>query len=58
MNIEIDFGNDGYKITARAFKDGNQWCVLSGENLQEGVAGFGDVLWIAIRNFKSEIRNT
>lgn len=22
--------------------DGNQWCALFGENLQEGVAGFGD----------------
>lgn len=23
-------------------KDGNQWCALLGDNLQEGVAGFGD----------------
>jgi len=23
-------------------KDGNQWCVLYGENLHDGVAGFGD----------------
>ena len=22
--------------------DGNQWCALFGENLQDGVAGFGD----------------
>jgi hypothetical protein len=22
--------------------DGNQWCILYGENLQDGVAGFGD----------------
>lgn len=22
--------------------DGNKWCALFGENLQEGVAGFGD----------------
>lgn len=22
--------------------DGNKWCALYGENLQEGVAGFGD----------------
>ena len=26
----------------RVFPDGNQWCALYGENLQEGVAGFGD----------------
>lgn len=24
------------------FPDGNKWCALYGENLQEGVAGFGD----------------
>jgi hypothetical protein len=24
------------------FIDGNQWCALYGENLQDGVAGFGD----------------
>jgi hypothetical protein len=23
-------------------KDGNKWCALYGENLQDGVAGFGD----------------
>jgi hypothetical protein len=23
-------------------RDGNQWCALFGENLMEGVAGFGD----------------
>ena len=23
-------------------KDGNMWCALFGENLQEGVAGFGE----------------
>jgi len=26
----------------RLFPDGNQWCALYGENLQEGVTGFGD----------------
>ena len=25
----------------KLFRDGNQWCALLGENLQEGVAGFG-----------------
>lgn len=25
----------------RMFIDGNQWCALYGENLQDGVAGFG-----------------
>ena len=26
----------------RLFKDGNMWCALFGENLAEGVAGFGE----------------
>jgi hypothetical protein len=26
----------------RLFVDGNQWCALYGDNLQDGVAGFGD----------------
>ena len=26
----------------KLFIDGNQWCALFGENLQDGVAGFGD----------------
>lgn len=26
----------------RLYIDGNQWCALYGENLQDGVAGFGD----------------
>jgi len=26
----------------KLFRDGDQWCALLGENLQEGVCGFGD----------------
>jgi hypothetical protein len=26
----------------RIYIDGNQWCALYGDNLQDGVAGFGD----------------
>lgn len=31
--------------------DGNQWCVLFGENLQDGVAGFGDTPYLAVLAF-------
>ena len=34
--------------------DGNQWCVLYGENLQDGVAGFGDSPEKAMRAFDCE----
>ena len=26
----------------RIFKDGDQWCALHGENIQEGIAGYGN----------------
>lgn len=29
-------------LSPRIFPDGDQWCALLGENLQEGVAGFGN----------------
>lgn len=29
-------------LRPRIFRDGNQWCVLYGENLHDGVCGFGD----------------
>jgi len=32
-------------------KDGNQWCALFGDNLEVGVAGFGDTPEKAMRNF-------
>lgn len=31
--------------------DGNQWCALYGDNLQDGVAGFGDSPDQAMREF-------
>lgn len=32
------------------FRDGNQWCVLLGEDLQVGIAGFGDSPALAIQD--------
>lgn len=34
-------------------KDGDQWCVLYGDNLQEGIAGFGGTPYQAILNFNT-----
>lgn len=31
--------------------DGNQWCALYGENLQEGISGFGNTPLEALDNF-------
>jgi hypothetical protein len=35
----------------KLFVDGTQWCALYGDNLQDGVAGFGDTPDKAMRNF-------
>ena len=31
-----------YIYKPRLFRDGNQWCALLGEDIQEGVVGFGE----------------
>lgn len=35
----------------KLYIDGNQWCALYGENLQDGIAGFGDTPAKAVMNF-------
>jgi len=49
--IEANIGID-YKLFSMLkpllIKDGNQWCCLYGENLQVGIAGFGDTPYKAI----------
>lgn len=35
----------------RLMADGDRWCALYGDNLQEGVAGFGDTPWAAMQAF-------
>jgi hypothetical protein len=31
--------------------DGNKWCVLYGDNIQDGVAGFGESPYAAVLDF-------
>lgn len=35
----------------KIFRDGDQWCCLYGDNLEEGVAGFGDSPSLAANAF-------
>ena len=44
-------------LRPKMFPDGNQWCALYGENLQEGVAGFGDTPAKAATQFDVEWLN-
>lgn len=44
-----------YQSSLKISRDGNQYCVLMGDNLQEGVAGFGKTLLKALHNFDCNI---
>ena len=37
-------------LEAELYKDGNRWCCLIGEDIQDGMAGFGDSPADAIQN--------
>lgn len=36
----------------RIFKDGDQWCALYGENIQEGICGFGSTPDKALNDYE------
>ena len=44
-----------HALGLKPFKDGNQWCFLFGDNLQEGIAGFGNTVEDAAIDFYSNI---
>lgn len=44
-------------LKPRLFMDGNKWCCLYGDNIQEGVVGFGDTPHLAILDFNKAIYN-
>lgn len=37
----------------KVFQEGNQWCALYGDNIQDGVCGFGDTPAGAINDFNN-----
>ena len=41
-------------LTPRLFLDGDQWCCLYGENIQDGLAGFGKTPIEAVRQWNAE----
>lgn len=38
-------------------KDGSQWCVLLGEDLQQGISGFGDTPYLAILDWNKNMNS-
>ena len=41
-------------LKPKLYQDGNQWCCLYGENIQEGIAGFGDTPHKAIMEWNHQ----
>ncbi len=39
----------------KPYKDGNKWCILAGDNIQEGICGFGDTIDEALYQFLLEV---
>lgn len=56
-----DANNDIEKTLAKygltPYEDGNQWCILLGKDIQEGICGFGDTRPQAFIEFLSELIN-
>lgn len=44
-------------LRPRLFPDGNMWCAVYGDSVQEGVAGFGETPEQAAINFDDAWRN-
>ena len=45
------FSDPSVQMRPQLYIDGNQWCALYGDNLQDGVAGFGDTPAKAMADF-------
>jgi hypothetical protein len=50
-SIEAEYSRPSITFRPKLSRDGNRWCALYGENLIEGIAGFGDTADLAMRDF-------
>jgi hypothetical protein len=53
---EIDTKPDADEVGIRLFPDGDKWCALIGENIQDGIAGFGDTKVEAIAELSGNMK--
>lgn len=51
INAAVDHSRPSTIFRPRIYPDGDQWCALYGEDLQNGVAGFGNTPALAVQNF-------
>jgi hypothetical protein len=54
LNVFYEMQRPSILLKPKIQIDGNQWCVLYGDDLQDGVAGFGDSPDLAMRDFDKE----
>lgn len=43
-----------HRLGCRIYKDGDSWCCLYGENIQEGISGWGHNPYQAALDFRKE----
>jgi len=47
----MEYTRPSVMMRPKISKEGNQWCALYGDNLQDGVAGFGESPHLAMYDF-------
>ena len=57
IELTVSMGKSHVQCKAVLAQDGNQWCVLAGDNLQEGICGFGATPMQAVDNFRDDFYN-
>lgn len=50
-NYSCTINRPSYLYKPKLFIDGDKWCALYGENLQDGIAGFGGSPELAYQDF-------
>ena len=55
--LDIQFAQQDYLLFSmlkpKIYPDGDVWCVLLGDNIQDGICGFGASPYLAIRDFNA-----
>ena len=53
-NYQLGVSNILYQVSIA--KDGDSWCALIGQNLQDGISGFGETIQQALRDLANKIQ--
>lgn len=54
LNITYEMQRPAVLFKPKLYVDGNQWCAVYGDDIQNGVAGFGDSPSKAMTDFDNE----